>query len=172
MPMMTEQLIIPLTDERLSDYELERGKPMPNLTHGALQLNIGFELKLNYGSQYRIASEVALATVPDGTTPDIVVYPQRTLNFVNEAAKQSEPPLLVIEIQSPSQSNRNAGPDFMIDKATQYFDFGVRSCWIVFPALKAVAVYSAPDQYAFFHHDDRLMDKKLQTEIELKKVFV
>ena len=160
--MITEQL----TDERLSDYELDRGKPMPNLTHGAIQLNLGFELKLHYGSQYRIASEVALATNPDSTTPDLVVYSQRTLNFVNETVKQTDAPLLVIEIQSPSQSN-----DFMIDKAKQYFAFGTQSYWIVFPALRGIAVYSAPEHYTFFYHDDRLLDATLKIEVDLAKIF-
>lgn len=164
---MTEQLTdTPPTDTLLSDYELERGKPMPNLTHGAIQANLIIQIAFATNSQYRIASEVALATLPDGTTPDIVVYPQRALNFVNETAKQTAPPLLTVEIQSPSQSN-----DFMIDKASQYFAFGVQSCWIVFPALKGVAVYSDPEQYAFFH-DAQLIDAKLQIEIDLKKVFV
>jgi len=125
-----------LTEALLSDYELDRGKPMPNLTHGAIQLNLGFEFKLHYGAQYRIAGEVALATVPDSTTPDLVVYPQRTLNFVNETAKQTDPPLLVVEIQSPSQSN-----NFLTDKAAQYFAFGVQSCWIVFPALSLTLAF-------------------------------
>lgn len=150
----------------LSDYELERGKPMPNLTHGAIQANLIFELKLNYGSGYRIASEVALATVPDGTTPDIVVYPKKELNFINELARQSEAPLLTIEIQSPSQSN-----DEMIDKAGVYFAFGVRSSWVVFPALQGVAVYSAPGVYQFYHGDDTLKDPNLNIEINLEKVF-
>jgi Uma2 family endonuclease len=162
MELVTQQH----TDTTLSVYELERGKPMPNLTHGSLQMNLGFELKFRYGTQYRIASEVALATVPDSTTPDIVVYPKRTLNFVNEAAKQTEAPLLTIEIQSPSQSN-----DEMIEKTYQYFAFGVESCWIVFPAMKAIAVYHSRDNYDFFHHDDLLKDSKLNIEIELKKIF-
>jgi hypothetical protein len=85
-------------------YELERGKPMPTLTHGAIQANLGFELKLNYGAAYRIASEVALATVPEGTTPDVVLYPARVLNFTNEPARQTDAPLLTVEIQSPSQT--------------------------------------------------------------------
>lgn len=162
MELVSEQT----TEAVLSAYELDRGKPMPNLTHGALQANLIFEVKLHYGSQYRIASEVALATVPDSTTPDIVVYPKRELNFVNESAKQSDAPLLTIEIQSPSQS-----PEQMIDKAYQYFAFGVQSCWIVFPAMKGVAVYHSPDKYDFFHHDDQLKDPNLNIEIDLKKVF-
>ncbi len=165
--MIAEPFTTTSTQEYQSDYELDRGKPMPNLTYGAIQLNLGFELKLHYGTHYRIASEVALATAPDGTTPDLVVYPQRVLNFVNETAKQTDPPLLVIEIQLPSQSN-----DFMIDKASQYFAFGVQSCWIVFPALRGIAVYSDPERYTFFYHDDRLTDEKLSIDIDLTKVFV
>lgn len=150
-----------------SGYEPERGKPLPTLTHGAIQMNLGFELKLNYGSLYRIASEVALATVPDGTTPDVVVYPARPLTFINEPARQADAPLLTVEIQSPSQ-----GLDEMVDKTSRYFAFGVKSCWVAFPALKGIAVYSAPGVYDFFHGDDLLNDKNLNIEIDLKKIFV
>jgi Uma2 family endonuclease len=152
--------------EELTAYELERGKPMPNLTHGAIQANLIVQVAVNYPN-YRIASEVALATVPDGSTPDIVVYPPRELNLVNEVAKQTEAPLLTIEIQSPSQSN-----DEMIEKLSRYFAFGVRSSWIVIPAMKAVAVYSSPEIYAFFHDADTLKDAVLNLEIDLQKVFI
>lgn len=77
----------------LSEYGLERGKPMPNLTHGSLQGNLIIQIALKYGSEYRIASEVALATEPASTTPDIVLYPSRELNFINEVSKQTIAPL-------------------------------------------------------------------------------
>jgi Uma2 family endonuclease len=151
----------------LSEYELERGKPMPNLTHGSLQANLIIQIALKYGSEYRIASEVALATEPTGTTPDIVLYPSRELNFINEVSKQTIAPLLAIEIQSPLQSI-----DEMIDKAIQFFDFGVKSCWVVVPAMKGIAVYTDSEHYQFFHHDDLLKDNTLNIEIELSKVFI
>ena len=86
--------------EQPLSYELERGKPMPNLSHGAIQANLVFELK----NAYRIASEVTLATQPDGTTPDVVVYPVMLLGFGDEQDKRTDAPLVCIEIQSPSQS--------------------------------------------------------------------
>ncbi len=150
----------------LSDYELERGKPMPDLTHGAIQANLIVQLAVNYGPRFRVASEVALATVPEGTTPDIVVYPARELNFVNESARQADAPLLVVEIQSPSQSN-----DEMVDKTFGYFAFGVKSCWVVFPAMQGVAVYSAPGTYQYFHGGDILKDTTLDIQLELNKIF-
>ncbi len=154
------------TSVAANPYELERGKPLPTLTHGAIQANVIVELKLNYGSSYRIASEVALATAPDGTTPDVVLYPARPLNFGHEPARQTDAPLLTVKIQSPSQTTET-----MVDKTLQYFAFGVRSCWVVFPALKGVAVYSAPGVYQFFHGDDLLKDPNLDIQIDLKKIF-
>ncbi len=61
--------------EQLSDDERDRtgGQPLPNLTHGVIQANIIFKLKVRYRLDYRIASEVSLATLPDETTPDVVV---------------------------------------------------------------------------------------------------
>jgi Uma2 family endonuclease len=147
-------------------YELERGKPMPTLTHGALQANVIFELKLNYGASYRITSEVALATVPDGTTPDVVAYPVRDLHFTGEPARQTAAPLLAVEIDSPPQITAET-----VEKTLRYFAFGVRSCWVVFPALKGVAVYSAPGVFQFFHGDDTLQDPNLNIQIDLKKIF-
>ncbi len=119
-----ELLTQSLAEATVSDYELERNKPMPNLTHGSLQANFIVQLAIGYGSQFRIASEVALATTPDGTTPDIVVYSKRPLNFVNETAKQTDAPLLAIEIQSPSQSNEE-----MIVKTYQYFNLITQPCF-------------------------------------------
>lgn len=150
----------------LTDYEFERGKPMPNLTHGALQANILIQIALKYSDLYRLASEVALATQPTGTTPDIVLYPNRELNFVNELPKQTEAPLLSIEIESPSQSM-----DEMIDKVHHYFDFGVKSCWLVVPAMKGIAVYKSKEQFKFYTHEDTLVDSVMNIEIDLGKVF-
>ncbi len=149
-----------------SPYELERGKPMPTLTRGAIQANVIVQLAVNYSASYRIASEVALATVPDGTTPDIVVYPARPLSFANEPARQTEAPLLVVEFDSAPQTTAET-----VDKTFRYFAFGVRSCWVVFPALQGVAVYSAPATFHFFHGDEVLKDTNLNIEIDLKKIF-
>lgn len=54
--------------ESLSAYEIERGKPMPNLTHGSIQANLIIQFGIHYEEMFRIAIEVALATVPDGNT--------------------------------------------------------------------------------------------------------
>ena len=152
--------------EEISTYELERGKPMPDTIHAAVQINLAVELVTRYRQQYRILSELALATVPSGTTPDLAVYPAFSLDFENRSARNPTPPLLCIEIQSPSQSAEE-----MVDKTEVYFQFGVKSCWLVMPAIRAVLVYDRPGHYAFFHADDTLRDETLGLELPLGLVF-
>ncbi len=152
--------------EQLTEYELERGKPMPDTIHGAIQMNLGAQLYIHYRQSYRILSELSLATLPDGTTPDLVVYPAFALDYDNRTAKRTDPPLTCIEIQSPSQSNEE-----MVDKTALYFDFGVRSCWVVVPALKGIFVFDRPGHYAYFHGDDTLHDPALNVELPLSPIF-
>ncbi len=59
----------------------------------------------------------------------------------------------------------------MVDKTGIYFAFGVRSCWIVVPAVKGVFVYDRPGHYAFFHGEDTLRDPNLNIELQLSLIF-
>jgi Uma2 family endonuclease len=164
MELLIEEVAI---ERELSDYEIERNKPMPTLIHGIIQANIGFELKTAYGQKYLIASEVTLDTVPKGSTPDLIILPNQKVNLSGEVpAKYAIPPLASIEIQSASQSL-----DEMVNKTLIYFEFGVKSCWIVQPRIKAIIVFSSPDEYRFFHHDDILKDSVLDIELDLQKIF-
>ena len=155
------------TVESFSTYELERGKPVPNTLHGAIQANLVFELKSHYRQSYRVLSEVTLTTVPDGAIPDVLVYPLFPLDYLTvPPARRSDAPLLCIEIQSPSQSLEE-----MIEKAIRYFAFGVKSCWVVVPSLQAVLVYDQPGHYQFFHGDDVLRDASAGIELPIPGIF-
>ena len=154
------------TIELFSDYELERGRPMPNAIHGSIQANLSFGLKLRYRDTHRIMSETSLATQPDGTTPDVVVYPNFTLNYEAEPTKRTDAPLVCIDIQPPLQSLEQ-----MVDKTGIYFAFGVRSCWIVAPAVKGIFVYDRPDHYSFFYEDDSLRNPNTGFELPLPEIF-
>jgi len=150
----------------LSSYELERGKPMPDTIHGAVQANLCGEFFVRYRRQYRILSELALATIPDGTTPDLAIYPAFALDFDNRAARRTDAPLCCIEIQSPSQSIEE-----MLAKVKIYFQFGVKSCWVVQPAVRGIFVFDTPAHYQYFHGDDTLRDDALGVELPLPAVF-
>ncbi|MGA0560358.1 Uma2 family endonuclease [Larkinella sp. VNQ87] len=159
--------VMEATVDQPSSYELERGKPMPDTIHAAIQANLVVELKSRYRQAYRILSELTLDTPPNGSTPDVVIYPFFEVDFTIEyPAKRSDAPLVTIEIQSPSQSL-----DEMINKANSYFAFGVKSCWIVQPRIKGIFVFDRPNSYQFFHHDDVLKDPNLNIELSLAGIF-
>jgi Uma2 family endonuclease len=166
---MFEEIVYPMEAviEQVSEYERERGKPMPTLNHAAVQGNLIFSLKLQYRQQYTILSELNLSMPerPD-TVPDIAVYPKLTIDFFNDITSMTQMPLTVIEIISPSQSNED-----ILSKFKRYFDAGVKSCWLVIPSFQAISVYSEFGKYRFFSENDTLTDAATGIEIALNDIF-
>lgn len=153
--------------EQLSDYERERGKPMPTLNHAIVQANLIFAFKFHYGQLYTIASElnVTMPERPDAV-PDIAIYPKLSIDFFNDVTSMTEMPLTVVEIVSPSQSDAE-----IIAKFKRYFDAGIRSCWLVMPSFQAISVYSAFGKYRFFSETELLNDPVTGIELSLTDVF-
>ena len=161
-----ELLVETVAEKGLSAYEIERNKPMPTLIHGAIQANLIVQIAVKYADKFRIASEVLLDTQPYGSTPDVILYPFGDLDFQNDPSRRQDAPLLSIEIQSASQSTKD-----MTSKLEPYFSFGVKSCWIVVPELKAVIVYDSPYHYSFFHEKEIVKDAVIGIEISAEKIF-
>ncbi|MEM8525397.1 MAG: Uma2 family endonuclease [Bacteroidota bacterium] len=154
-----------MTAHAVSQYEIERNKPIPNLVHGLIQSNLNLAFRLKYRDQYMFPNELSLATIP-GSTPDICIYPKRIVSSRNVSAKESETPITTIEIQSPSQSI-----DELISKAWNlYFPMGVKSAWIVIPALKAVQIL-LPDEQKILFTTGIVEDPATNIEIELNMIF-
>lgn len=147
-----------------TDYETERGKPMPNRIHGAIQTKLAVLLN-QYDDKFQCPSEVSLATSPP-TTPDICIYPQKKLDWRTVSAKESEMPLTTIEILSPSQPLEE-----LVTKAESgYFPSGVKSAWIVVPALKTIIVL-LPDEQKLYFTSGMLQDPATGISIPVDKVF-
>ncbi len=66
----------PVTDIDIH-YQTERGKPMPSYNHAYLQLEIGFQLKVKYNSEFDILSELSLELSSGKAVPDLCIYPKR-----------------------------------------------------------------------------------------------
>lgn len=147
------------------DYELERGKPVPSLNHAIVQTRLLINLSIQY-EQYQILSELPLELPTGRFTPDLTFCEPRSADFRNDEIRVTEPPLGTIEILSPTQAL-----DDLVEKAMSYFAAGVRSCWIVLPALKNVYVFSDPDTYRIFRHDEVLTDEKLGITLPLEPIF-
>ena len=156
------------TLELLSDYELERGKPMPSLNHAFIQKKILVKLEIRYENKFTILPELSLEMPekPD-TVPDIAIFHKLEIDFLHDRTSVSQMPLTVIEIVSPSQSN-----DEILAKFERYFKAGVKSCWLVLPGFQAISVYSQIGIYAFFKTTDILTDAVTNIELPLSEIFV
>lgn len=150
-----------------SDYEIERGKPMPNLLHGTLQSQIMFLLRLRYENLYDFPAEVTLDIKPTAATPDISIYHRRaSFDRFNISAREPEMPLTTIEIISPSQSFNE-----MTKKIRQsYFPSGVKSAWIVVPELRGIHVL-LPDDNNLYFSAGTLTDPATGIEVSVDKIF-
>jgi Uma2 family endonuclease len=121
---------MPATTEALSDYEKERGKPLPSFSHGTIQADLIIALG-EHRSEFSIVSELSLElpveskggeangnagsgdraamvratrrTTALRVTPDISVYRKKEVDWTHDVVRMTEPPLLAVEIVSPTQ---------------------------------------------------------------------
>lgn len=155
------------TIESLSDYEIERGKPMPSLLHAVVQANLISLLNACYRETYHILPELSIAS-PEGKplVPDIAIYPRFEIDWQNDVIRQKEAPLATVEILSPKQNLSDLN-----EKAQRYFGMGTTSCWIVLPSMEAIAVNHPAGKYKFFSGHETLIDEKIKVELPLVEVF-
>ncbi|TAE15301.1 MAG: Uma2 family endonuclease [Bacteroidetes bacterium] len=152
--------------EKPSAYEIERNKPTPSKFHSKVQANIVFELTLHYEQQYDTFSELTLEFTEGDIVPDICLFQKGVLSFAEEEIRVSVPPVLAIEILSPTQSLHE-----LLTKAGKYFQNGVLSYWLVIPLLRSIHVFSSANEYEVYKKKDILQDNASGISIDLGKVF-
>lgn len=155
-----------MSEVALSEYEIERNKPVPSFNHSIVQANLIIQIGSRYKNNYRVASELSLDLSDWPSVPDISIYPKKSLDLRNDIIAMTEPPLCVIEIISSSQTLNE-----LIAKANDYFRHGVRSCWIVLLPLGNIYVFTSPDDYEIYRATETLRDPVLDISIPLKEVF-
>lgn len=117
-----------------TDYERERGKPLPSFQHSRISQRLSVALA-QYDSEYAILPELTIELDGYRITPDLCVLPPIEVEPTTDITPVTEPPLIAIEISSPSQPLRE-----LVDKAKELIDRGVHTCWIVEPAIRTVTV--------------------------------
>lgn len=155
-------------DEQLT-YELIDGvvmmSPRPAKTHQNISGNLYFEMRnaLKH-TDCKPLLEVELALQQDILVPDIMVL----CNDDMQGARQTTPPLIVMEIVSPSSSGR----DYML-KRLKYQQLGIAEYWIVSPEEKCIWVihYASQDEH---HYCDGEAKSAVLPElvIDLEQLFV
>jgi Uma2 family endonuclease len=122
------------TTDAISQYELERGKPMPRRKHGIVQARLTGQL-LRYEDRFDIMSEIDVSIENKLYTPDVCVYPKSPIDWTAEETPMATPPVVAIEIISQSQSIET-----LIQKAEVYLSAGTAAVWLVIPSLQAIFV--------------------------------
>jgi Uma2 family endonuclease len=100
--------------------------------------------------------------------PDLCLYQgRRELSSPDDILKMTEMPLLVIEVLSPKQTI-----DDILAKFKAYFTLGIKSCWLVTPAIRAIAIYSQPSNFKTFGmNDTEVIDEIMDIHLPIQKVF-
>ncbi len=151
-----------LAESSVSDYEKERGKPMPSLNHGILQANLGALLK-RY-KQFTIGSEITLDLSPRAT-PDILIFNKRKIDWQHDEKRVAELPLTVIEILSGTQGLENFD-----EKLTRYFNAGIKSVWLVQPFIETIAIF-LPNQKPKVFSSGELYDEVTRIRLSMSEIF-
>ncbi|PSQ95500.1 MAG: Uma2 family endonuclease [Bacteroidetes bacterium SW_9_63_38] len=152
------------SERTLSDYERERGKPMPSKLHSVVQTNL-LGILLSYRPEYQGLSELTLQLDGRELTPDLCVYPDLDVDFTQDETQVTEPPLLAVEISSHTQ-----GVQTLVDKTRVLLAHGVESCWLIQPQLRTVTVFTGEMDSAT-HDRGVLTDPATDMEVDLNDVF-
>lgn len=155
-----------IIEKKISEYELQRGKPMPSKNHSIIQKRLIVSLSNKYEEVYEIFSEVSIELSDWESTPDLAIFPKMEIDFLEDEIRLTETPLCIIEILSPTQALAE-----LTTKANKYFRNGVKSCWLVLPTLKNIYVFTDITDYKIFNSHDILKDETLNIEIPLSEIF-
>jgi hypothetical protein len=120
--------------EIISDYEVERGKPVPSRKHSLIQTKIIIAIAQLY-PKYWALSEISVSLSGSEKVPDLAIYEKANFETEEEEIRTTQIPLTVIEILSPTQNINE-----LVEKSKIYFENGVKSYWLVVPVLKSVFV--------------------------------
>lgn len=154
------------TTAALSEYEIERGKPMPDKNHAIVQGNLLIQLFLKYNERFKVLPEINLGLPIRERVPDLAIYPPMDFVPGDNEVRMTEIPLGVVEILSAKQDLS----ELMVKRA-EYFTAGVKSYWLALPDLKTIYVFYSPEDYDIYSGKDILKDKKLGIELELAEIF-
>ena len=110
------------------------GKPMPSKNHSRLQIRLGSEILVRYSEQYDVHNEKSLTAPNPPSVPDLSIFSAEVSNCLQDEVKESDVPLTVVEIASPSQTDTE-----LTQKAKDYFAAGTKSYWLVQPLFRTRA---------------------------------
>ncbi len=150
-------------------YELIDGivmmSPRPSRAHQRISLRLGAELlHMLDGKIFEPLLEVDLIMEENHMVPDLMVV----CNDALDGAHFDKPPMIVMEIISPSSGSR----DYFV-KRRKYDQLGIAEYWIISPEEQCIMIIDyANDQEADYCEGTAVSFVMPDIQIELSKVFV
>jgi Uma2 family endonuclease len=150
----------------VTDYEIERQKPMPSKLHSRVQKNITLGLCKTYEETYDVYPELTLDMLGKSPVPDLALFEVEVVDYAYDEIKVATLPLMVIEILSPRQSIGD-----IKDKISKiYMPAGVKSIWLVIPSLKTVSLVLPDGQFQTIT-SGVVKDLYLDIELNMAEIF-
>jgi Uma2 family endonuclease len=165
-----ELMALAATGER---YEVVSGQLVEVEVTGEQHGRIEFKLLLKMGN-YVVDNNMGtlypgdMSFVLDGDEDNINILREPDIAFVAvESMKSTEKylyqaPELAVEIISPSQTFQE-----IMDKVSEYLQFGVKEVWVVQPKSKRIHVYFANNRFVIYQNDD-LLESEIIKGFKLK----
>lgn len=152
------------TSQSVSQYERERGKPMPSKNHSIVQAALIVALH-RYSDRYTVLPELSLDLNGRQFVPDVAIYPRLPVDWLHDEIRVTEPPLLVVEILSPQQATHD-----LVEKFEAYLAAGVGACWLVQPVLRTLVVF-LPGTPPQVYTQGAVADAGTEIEVRVEELF-
>ena len=142
-----------------------RSEDIMSVNHSKLIHRISVALD-RYENQYDILPELELELATGKCKPDVSVFNNLSVDWLNDVVFYSQPPIIAIEILSPKQALTE-----LTDKAyKQYFPAGVQAVWLVIPVLQIIHIL-LPDGSKRIFAEGILTDPITGFELDLTYIF-
>lgn len=136
-----------------------------SVNHSRLIHRIGVALD-QYDAEYDIFPELELELTTGKCKPDISVFKNLPIDWLNDIIFYNCPPIIAIEILSP----RQALTDLTQKAFDLYFPAGVQVVWIVLPSVRMIIVLTPDGKRATFA-DTTLIDPITGFKLQLSDIF-
>ncbi len=126
-----------VTEEEISDYERERGKPLPGVLHSFVQMNLIQQLARSNGESYEFLPELNIELNGYKAVPDITIF-DKNESFLRSRVDiewVTAVPLVTIEISAPRQPVHS-----LIVRAEEYLKRGVQEAWVIIAEIQTLTV--------------------------------
>jgi Uma2 family endonuclease len=123
-----------------------------SFSHAQLQKRMMQLLLRHIQNEYEVFLFVTFQTTPISYTPDICLYPKRTIDLFDTSVAENSAPILAVEIVNHGQSSLE-----LVHKAIAMIQAGVVTCLIVEPRANLVTVCTEKGRTSlhageFLHH--------------------